>query len=75
MDKALKQYTAFTLGNVGFFECECMLFGNCNALPAFQRLMQNCLGVLNMTYCLIYLDDIIFFQRQRESTYITCALC
>ena len=25
MDKASKQYTAFTLGNIGFFECECML--------------------------------------------------
>ena len=32
MDKASKQYTAFTVGNVGFFDCEQMLFGLCNAL-------------------------------------------
>ena len=24
MDEASKQYTAFTVGNLGFFECECM---------------------------------------------------
>ena len=27
MDEALKQYTAFTVGNLGFFQCEGMLFG------------------------------------------------
>ena len=54
MDKALKQYTAFTKGNLGIFECKHMPFGLCNAPAIFQRLMQNCLGKLNMTYCLIY---------------------
>ena len=29
MDQALKQYTAFTMGNLGFFECEHMLFWLC----------------------------------------------
>ena len=33
MDKSSKQYTAFTIGNLGFFECDCMPFGLCNALP------------------------------------------
>ena len=28
--------------------------------------MQNCLGALNMTYCLIYLDDIIVFLKTEE---------
>ena len=66
MDEALKQYTTFTKGNVGFFECKCMSFGLCNALAMFQRLMQNCLGELNMTYCLIYLDDVIVFLKMEE---------
>ena len=62
MDKASKQYTAFTMGSLGFFECECMPFGLCNAPATFQRLMQNCLGELNLTYCLIYLDNVITFS-------------
>ena len=63
MDGESKQYTAFTLGSMGLYECESMPFGLCNALPTFQRLMQNCLGELNLTYCLIYLDDVIVFSK------------
>ena len=63
MDKESKQYTAFTLGSMGLYECESMPFGLCNAPPTFQRLMQNCLGELNLTYCLIYLDDVIVFSE------------
>ena len=66
MDELLKQYTAFTVDNLGFFECECMLFGLCNVPATFQRLMQNCLWELNLTYCLIYLDDIIVFSQMAE---------
>ena len=66
MDKESKQYTAFTLGSMGLYECESMPFGLCNALPTFQRLMQNCLGKLNLTYCLIYLDDVIVFSETPE---------
>ena len=61
MEEASKQYTAFTVGNLGFFECNHMPFGLCNVLATFQRLMQNCLGKLNLIYCLIYLDDLIVF--------------
>ena len=47
MDEVSKQYTAFTVGNLGFFECEHMPFGLCNAPATFERLIQNCLGELN----------------------------
>ena len=66
MDEASKQYTAFTVGNLGFFECDRMPFGLCNMPATFQRLMQNCMGELNFVYCLIYLDDLIVFSRTTE---------
>ena len=66
MDKPSKQYTAFTVGNLGFFECDRMPFGLCNVLATFQWLMQNCMGELNFIYCLIYLDDLIVFLRTAE---------
>ena len=66
MDEASKQYTAFTLGLLVFFECEHMPFGLCNAPTTFQRLMQNCLGELNLTYCLIYLDNVITFSNNED---------
>ena len=43
-----------------------MPFGLCNVPATFQRLMQNCLGKLNLIYCLIYLDDIIMFLQTTE---------
>ena len=66
MEEVWKQYTAFTVGNLGFFKCSCMPFGFCNAPVTFQRLMQNCLGKLNLIYCLIYLDDLIVFLQTAE---------
>ena len=36
MDEALKQYTCFTMGNLGFFECNRMPFGLCNAPATFE---------------------------------------
>ena len=66
MEEASKQYTAFKVGNLGFFECNHIPFGLCNALAMFQRLMQNYLGKLNLIYCLIYLDNIIMFLQTAE---------
>ena len=61
-----QQYTAFTVGNLGFYEFTCQLFGLCNAPATFQHLMQNTLGKLNLTYCVIYLDDVIIFGHTKE---------
>ena len=66
MDEVPKQYTAFMVGNLGFFECNRMPFGLCNAPATFQWLMQNCIGELNLIYCLIYLDDLIVFSQMAE---------
>ena len=66
MDKESKQYTAFTLGSMGLYDCESMPFGLCNTPPTSQRLMLNCLGQLNLTCCLIYLDDVIIFSQTEE---------
>ena len=66
MAEESKQFMAFTLGSMGLFECDRMPFGLCNAPVTFQRLMQNCLGELNLTYCLIYLDDVIVYSKTPE---------
>ena len=55
-------YTAFTVSSLGIYKFLRMPFGLCNALVTFQRLMQNCLGELNLTFALIYLDDIVVFS-------------
>ena len=36
MDEASKQYTTFTVGNLGFFKCNQMPLGLCNAPATFQ---------------------------------------
>ena len=66
MEEASKQYTTFTVCNLGIFECNWMPFGLCNVLAMFQQLMQNCLGELNAIYCLIFLDSIIIFSWTAE---------
>ena len=43
-----------------------MPYGLCNAPATFQRLMQNCLGELNPTYALVYLDDVIVYSKMEE---------
>ena len=53
-----QQYTTFTVGNLGSYEFTRMPFGLCNVPTTFQCLMQNTLGKLNLTYCIIYFDDV-----------------
>ena len=66
MAEKFRQYTAFTVGSMGIFEFLRMPYGLCNAPATFQRLMQNCLGELNLTYALIYLDNVIVFSQTEE---------
>ena len=56
-----KPYTAFTVGPLGFFQFERMPFGLCNAPATFQRLMENALADLNLTWCIIYIDDVVVY--------------
>ena len=39
MDEESKQYTTFTLGSMGLYECESMPFGLCNAPPTMPCLL------------------------------------
>ena len=61
-----KHKTAFTVGNMGFYECNRMAFGLTNAPATFQRLMERCMGELNLKECLIFLDDILIFSETFE---------
>ena len=66
MSEESQQYTAFTVGSLGVYEFLRMPYGLCNAPATFQRLMQNCLSELNLTYALIYLDDVIVYSKTEE---------
>ena len=54
------------VGSMGVYEFLHMPYRLCNAPATFQHLMQNCLGELNLTYALIYLDDVIIYSKTKE---------
>ena len=62
MEEESNPLTAFTVGPLGFYKCERMPFGLTNAPATFQHLIENCLGELHLSWCIIYLDDIIVFS-------------
>ena len=66
MSEKSQQYTAFTVGSLGVYEFLWMPYRLCNAPATFQRLMQNCLAELNLTYALVYLDDVIVYSKTEE---------
>ena len=66
MSEKSRQYTAFTVGSLGMYEFLWMPYGLCNAPVMFQRLMQNCLEELNLTYALVYLDNVIVYSKTEE---------
>ena len=49
----------FTLGPLGVYKSVRMPFGLTNAPATFQRLMESCLEILHLNWCIIYLDNII----------------
>ena len=61
-----KHKTAFQDGTLGFYEFNWMPFGLCNAPATFRRLMERCMGDMNLRDCLIYLDDVIIFSSTFE---------
>ena len=44
-----------------------MPFGLTNTTATFQRLMETCLGDLNLHWCIIYLDGIVIFSKDPAS--------
>jgi transposase InsO family protein len=58
--------TAFTVGNLGFWEWNRMPMGLRNSGATFQRLMEQCLEGLQPNKCLVYLDDVVVHSQTFE---------
>ena len=63
MDNTSKPLMAFTVGLLGFYKCDYMPFWLVNSLATFHRLMETCLGNLQLNWCFIYLDNNIVFLK------------
>ena len=51
---------------MGVYEFLRMPYSLCNALVTFQHLMENCLGELNLSFTMVYLDDVIVYSETPE---------
>lgn len=58
-----KLKTGFSLGSLGFYECNRLVFGLTNAVACFQRLMEKCVGEMHFQEYLIFLDDVMIFSK------------
>ncbi|CAI5658656.1 unnamed protein product [Oreochromis niloticus] len=65
VDEADKHKTAFVCP-MGFFEFNRMPQGITNAPSTFQRLMEKCMGDINLKEVLVYLDDLIVYSETLE---------
>ena len=63
MAEASKPLTAFTVGSLECYECDWMPYGLVNVPATFQRLMEMCLGDLQLKWCLIYLSNMIVCSK------------
>lgn len=66
--EAHKHRTAFTIGPIGFYEFNRLPFGLSNSPATYQRIMEECIGDLNMKICVIYLDEVMIFAVSYEKT-------
>lgn len=67
VDEKDREKTAFVTEN-GLYQFKVMPFGLCNAPATFERLMNKILEGLSWKTCLVYLDDVIVFGQDFEST-------
>ena len=67
MDEKSKPLTMFTVGPLGFYQCDGMPFRLTNAPATFQQLMETCLRDLNFNRCIVYLDDIVILLKDPAS--------
>ncbi|MEW8547985.1 MAG: retropepsin-like aspartic protease/reverse transcriptase, partial [Candidatus Thiodiazotropha sp.] len=68
MEPNSKKYTAFTTPTRGLFQFLVMPFGLCNAGATFERAIETVLGSLRWEKCICYLDDVIIFGSDFQTT-------
>ena len=73
VDEESKPLTAFTMGPLGFYECDRMPFRLTNTPVTFQWLIETCWGDLNLNCHIIYLDDIVIFWQAILKGWKTCS--
>ena len=61
-----KPLTAFTVGPLGFFECERVPYGAVNTPATLQKLIESCLGDMSLNWCILYMDKLIIFEKDPE---------
>lgn len=66
MDEASAQFTAFVCP-FGLFEYTRMSMGLVNSPLTFQRLMERCVGEMNLKDLVVYMDDLIIFAKDISS--------
>ena len=66
IDEEDKEKTAFSVGNLGFFNMNVLGIG-LNRSASMHRLMEKCMGDLHLKECLIFLDDILIFSNTFET--------
>ena len=57
---------AFTVSSMGVYKFLRMPYSLCNAPATFQHLMHICLGELNLSFTMVYLDDVIVYSEMLE---------